>query len=515
MLFPTDTREVVNVIRSLKNKGSVMHDISVRCIKNNLGIFAEQLSRLYNFSIEKESYPEALKIATVVPGYKSGAKDDIDNFRPISNLPVFSKVFERLTLTRFSSFAYTYSLIHENQFGFQKGKSITQAAIKLTTLITRAYHCKHYAACFFLDLKKAFDTVDHDILLSKLNHMGFRGTSNQYMASYLKNRKQCTQVGSFKSDLLTITKGVPQGSILGPFLFCLYINDIFDAVDIDAVVFADDGAFFVSSPKLQLLYDQIEKLFGDLSVYLNNSKLTPNLRKSKLMFFSSRPTPVEGLQSLLFRNVEIEWVSEYRYLGLNLTNKLNYSQHIDRISNRISQYVGVFYHLNKILPLNVLILLYHSLVVPHLTLHAEIWGSAQETYVNKLIVKQNKVLRAILGVALVDGRPVMRTAEMYRGQKVLTFKNIFKLQLFKFLLSVLKGDLPLFYNLILRPLHSLNVYFTRGGEFRLPFVTCEVERRGIAYQMVSLLNNIEIELYISLPLRTAVKRYKRFLLASQ
>ena len=514
-IFPCDVNEVGSIIKSLKNKGSGMHDIGVRSVKNNTGLFSEHLSVLYNFSIEKETYPDGLKIAAVIPGYKSGAKDNIDNYRPISNLPVFSKIFERLTLTRFSSFASRHSLLNENQFGFQRGKSVTQAAIKLTTLITKAFHTKRYAACFFLDLKKAFDTLDHSILLKKLNHMGYRGTANRYMASYLKDRKQYTQVGNFKSIMLSISKGVPQGSILGPFLFCLYINDIFDMVQVDVVMFADDAAFFVSADKLQLLYDGIKKLFEDLSIYLNNNKLIPNLQKSKLMYFLSRPYPSAGLETILFRNEAIEWVADYRYLGLTLTNRMSYSLHIDRVLTRISQYIGIFHCLNKMLPLSVLMLLYHSLVVPHMFLHIELWGAAQDTYINKLAIKQNKVLRAILGIAVVNGRPAVQTISMYRNLNVLTLRNIFNLQLFKFLLSLLKGDLPLFYDLLLRPLHSLHQYQTRGGIFRHPLLTCEVERRAIANQMILLLEDIPIEQYLSLSVKAATTKFKKYLLSRQ
>lgn len=514
-IFLCDAREVGKVIKSLKNKGSGMHDIGIRSIKNNLGIFSEHLSVLYNFSIEKETYPDLLKIAAVVPGHKAGAKDNIDNYRPISNLPVCSKIFEKLTLNRYTSFANRHSLLNENQFGFQKGKNITQAAVKLTTLITKAYHNKRYAACFFLDLKKAFDTLDHNILLEKLNHMGYRGTSNRYMASYLENRQQYTQVGNFKSSMLSISKGVPQGSILGPFLFCLYINDIFDVVDVEVVMFADDAAFFVSAAKLDLLYEGIKKLFDDLSTYLNNNKLIPNLQKSKLMYFLSRPYPSAGLETIYFRNEAIEWVTEYKYLGLTLTNRMSYALHIDRVLTRISRYIGVFYCLNKMLPLSVLMLLYHSLVVPHMFLHIELWGAAQDVYINKLVIKQNKVLRAILDIAVVNGRPAVETNRMYSDLNVLTLRNIFKLQLFKFLISLLKGELPLFYNLLLQPLHSLHQYHTRGGVYRHPLVTCEVERRAISHQMILLMEDVNIEQYRSQSVKAASMNFKKFLLSRQ
>ena len=194
---------------------------------------------------------------------------------------------------------------------------------------------------FFLDLRKAFDTIDHDILLEKLHHVGFRGPPHQYMASYTSGCKQYVQVRHFKSDEQHVTKGVPQGSILGPLLFCLYINDIVEAVEADAVLFADDAAFFVSAHTIKQLYLKLRKLFVDLSTYLKANKLVPNLSKSKLMYFTSRPCEV--LENLVFDGETIEWVKEYKYLGLNITSNMSFACHIDKISSRISRFSGVFF----------------------------------------------------------------------------------------------------------------------------------------------------------------------------
>ena len=514
MLYPTDVSEVKVIIKSLKNKGRSLYDINVLILKNNSDVFAIHITTLYNYSIEKECYPNMLKIATVIPGFKAGAADLIDNYRPISNLPILSKVFEKLTLKRVTSFVNRYKLLDENQFGFQKGKNITQAAIKFTSYINRAYKSRSYSVCFFLDLKKAFDTIDHDILLQKLNHIGFRGKINRYIASYFQNRKQCTQVGKYRSNESKITKGVPQGSILGPILFCLYINDIFKYVDVNVVLFADDAAFFLSDENLESLYTRIRLLFDCISRYLNNNKLIPNLSKSKLMFFSSRPIP-PNLEPITFRNVVIEWVSEYKYLGLMITNKMSYATHIEKITNRISQYIGIFYHLNKILPRQNLKQLYHALVVPHMTLHVELWGASQDTFLNKLCVKQNKLLRAILKVEIIEGRPAMGTAEMYRELRVLTVRNIFKLLLFKFLMQVLKGEMPAFYDMLLSPLLLHHSYNTRRGHFRHPLAQSGVAKRSIDRQLVLLYEELPVETYLDDSVRASSKKYKNVLLNNQ
>ena len=345
---PTDVHEVIKVIKGLKNKGNGLLDISVKTIKNNSHVFAVHIVILYSCLIEKCVYPNSIKIAKVVPVHKAGPYDIIDNFRPISNLPVFSKIFEKLTHIRMVSFIERYSLVNDSKFGFRKGKSTTLAAMKLTSMIVRAYHNKVYAACFFLDLRKAFDTIDHDILLEKMNHMGFRGYSSQYYGSYLSGRKQYLQVDEFKSHECRITKGVPQGSILGPVLFCLYINDIVQAVDAEVVLFADDAAFFLESATLYGLYEKIEKLFSDLHKYLKANKLIPNLSKSKLMYFDSRPVP--QLRVIAFDGQAIDWVDEYKYLGLTLTSKMSFAIHINNVVKHISRFVGTFYCLRAFVP---------------------------------------------------------------------------------------------------------------------------------------------------------------------
>ena len=369
MVEPTDIMEIEAIIKRLKNKGNVILDISVQSLKHNARLLSPHIMVLYNLSVDKQCYPKRLKVARVLPGYKSGPKDDIDNYRPISNLPVFSKIFEKLTLSRMLPFIDKHGLLSDSQYGFRKGKSITHAAIKLTTTIVDAYHLRYFSACFFLDLRKAFDTIDHDLLLTKLDHMGFRGHFNNYMESYLTERKQYVQVGNFRSRESTIMKGVPQGSIVGPILFCLYINDIIDAVDVEAVLFADDAAFIIIAPTLQELYSKILKLFTDLKKYLSANKLVPNLKKSKLMSFSSHTIPL--LEEIKFDDQPIEWMNEYKSLGLTLSNKMTYSLHIEYAVNRVSRFSGVFYTLKNILPFYVLKLLYNSFVLPHLLLHAQ------------------------------------------------------------------------------------------------------------------------------------------------
>ena len=514
LLLPTDTHEVVKVIMGLKNKGNCIVDLSIKSVKNNAHIISVHVALLYNYSIEKCVYPDLLKIATVIPGFKAGSRDLIDNYRPITNLPLFSKIFEKLTHIRVISFIELCNLLNDAQFGFQKGKSITHAVLKLTSMIVGAYHGKQFCACFFLDLRKAFDTLDHKILLKKLDCMGFRGHSNEYFRSYIENRKQSVQIGGYSSNKSLISKGVPQGSILGPILFCLYIDDIVRAVDAEAVLFADDAAFFVSASSLRGLYDRIRKLFSDLSNYLCINKLVPNLNKSKLMYFNSRPVP--DLTDFLFDNHRIEWVDSFRYLGITLTSKMSYAEHIEGVVGRISRFSGIFYNLKFILPMAVLKMLYNAFIVPHVLLHIEIWGSAPLVHMSKLDIKLNTLLRILMGVQYVEGRPTVSTSDMYSQLRLLRVSDIYKQRMFKLLITLLNGLSPYFYDFLLKPYISMHNYRTRGKAFRHPLVVCEVERRAVSYQLIHLYENVPDSFYDqdNVSLKTLVNKYKRHLLAN-
>ena len=194
---------------------------------------------------------------------------------------------------------------------------------------------------------------------------------------------------------------------------------------------------------------------------------------------------------------------------------MTYSNHIDRICTKVSQYIGVFYNLNRILPKHTLVLLYHAFILPHLTLHIVLWGTAPEVYLNKIRVKQNKLLRAILNVEMVNGVPQQRTMSMFNSLGLLTVNNLFRFQLFKFLNSLLNGFLPSFYDLLLRPLLSNHSYGTRAGRFRHPLVVCEVERRAVAHQLVLMYDEIDRNIYADISIQRALKKYKTYLLSEQ
>ena len=254
------------------------------------------------------------------------------------------------------------------------------------------------------------------------------------------------------------------------------------------MLFADDAAFIIIAATLEELYEKIIKLFLDLSRYLEANRLIENLNKSNLMYFDSRPVP--DLQNLSFNSQLIDWVEEYEYLGLTLTSKVSYSIHINNVVSRLSRFIGTFYCLRVVIPRFVLTMPYSSFVMPHILLHTDIWGTAPAVHMSRLNVKINMLLRSIMGVGYIGGRPTLDTTSMYNQLGILKLKNVFKLRLYSLLVSLLNGSLPDFFNLFLAPYLMAHDYATRGRIFRTPLVSCEVEHRAVSYQLIRLYEEI-------------------------
>jgi len=294
-LSPTTPEEILSLINGLDSKKSCGHDdIPVRTLKLSKYLLAPLLSNVMNECICDGVFPNNLKIAKVVPLFKSGDSEIPTNYRPISVLTYFSKNFEKVLYRRLNDYFTKNSLLSQQQYGFRNNHSTSLAITDLYENLLRNLDNKLISCAVFLDLRKAFDSVNHSILLTKLEHYGVRVNVLKLIQSYLSNRKQYIQGGNIKSSLNSIISGVPQGSILGPLFFLIFINDLPKSNSMKSILFAENTVLVQSDNNLGKLQNSVNHEMTKVMDWLTASKLSLNISKTKYMLITSKHVSTES-----------------------------------------------------------------------------------------------------------------------------------------------------------------------------------------------------------------------------
>ena len=425
-MFPTDNEEVHKIIHLLKPKTSSGHDdISPIFLKKiSIGLLIPCV-HIINLSLASGVVPSAMKRAKVIPIFKnSGSEEVMKNYRPVSLLPVFSKILERIVYNRLFHFLIKHSILHLSQYGFQRNKSTELAILELQDRLVEILRNKECCAGIFMDLSKAFDTLDHQILLKKLSHYGVRGIALDWFQNYLTDRNQYVYINGTSSELLPISCGVPQGSILGPLLFLIYINDLPLASKSNAtILFADDtNAIYTSQT-----YDDLNRIVcSDLTVlsdWFKCNKLALNESKTKLIIFHTiYNKPPDGFVITL-NGVVLERVSITKFLGVFIHENLSWKAQIQYVCNKILKSTALLAKLKHYIPRYVLLIIYNSLCMSHVSYAISVWGGSPPSLLKRLITLQKKGIRHVC-----NAKYNSHTTPLFKKCQILNINDLFKLQ---------------------------------------------------------------------------------------
>ena len=461
--------EIVDIIVALPKKSVGPHSLPINFLKIVADIVAIPLCNIINLSFSQGIFPDMLKIAKVIALFKSGSTEEVNNYRPISLLPIFDKIIEKLMHKQLYKFLEDHNILFKNQFGFRKKCSTAHSLIEITEKIKESIDSGKFGCGIFIDLKKAFDTVNHKILLQKLEHYGVRGTILKWFESYLSDRKQYVFYNGVSSEMKTITCGVPQGSVLGPLLFLLYINDLPNiSTKLQFYLFADDTNIYYESDNLKSMEKTINAELKKLSLWLNLNRLALNVSKTNFVIFRSYQKIPNHNVTLLMNNKALQQKDHVKYLGVLLDQHLSWKYQIKNVALKVSRGLGVIAKLKPFLKDNLIRTIYFSVVYSHLYYGIQAWGSADLIVRNKLNILQNKAVRILSGKQYFqiygqEPGPLPSSEPLYKKLEILKFDDIFKLSIANFVFSTLTSESPPIFDEWFRYDHEVHGHSTRAS----------------------------------------------------
>lgn len=419
-LRPIDVEETLRIIKGLKNTTSSGYDdITTKILKIIAPFISRPLTHIINLSFEDGYFPDQLKLTVIKPLHKKNDRTDPNNYRPIALIPIVSKIFEKAMITRLNEFLSKHDILRTEQYGFRKGYSTELACFDFVKSVTEAVNEKVPIMSIFLDMSRAFDVVNHSKLLSKLEIYGIRGKALDWIKSYLDNRKQCTEISqtskinsnhqikkTYRSQFKFTRTGVPQGSVLGPLMFLIYINDLPQSINHKCILYADDTTLLIKGNDINSYENDINNTIRDILNWLKNNDLNINITKTNYMQFHSyrtRPLPL----TITHDSNKIEQAASVKFLGLHIDSHLNWKIQINSMCDRLDRFVFALRRLRNTVSMEAAITAYYGYVASVLNYGLILWGNSVE--VDKLFKLQKRCIRAITKTWFTDScRPLFK-----------------------------------------------------------------------------------------------------------
>ena len=509
MTTPTTPNEIEDLIKvSDSSKSTGPNSIPNKIIKSISKTISIPISILCNQSFSSGVYPNILKISKVIPIYKKDSKLEVENYRPISLLSNINKILEKLMFKRLYSFFELYNCIYELQFGFREKHSTNHALLSMTQQIREAMDNGDIAIGVFVDFQKAFDTVNHDILIRKLEHYGVRGTPNHWFKSYLTGRTQYVSLSGSLSDHAPIEHGVPQGSVLGPLLFLVYINDLHTCIKHSTTRhFADDTNLLHILNKKARNSNITRNLNYDLkflNIWLLANKISLNAKKTELIFFRRKGTPIP-VNKIKLNGVKLKSCSEIKYVGITFDEHLTFEPHRLLLNSKLKRANNLISISRHYVPKETLLQIYYGQVYSHLTFGCQLWGMNDNDNL-KTLTQQKKAIRKIY-FAQFDAH----SDPLFKELGLLKLPDLIKLNNIIFVHNVLNNKIPkhfthFFQTMEIHHNHNLvrnpnSQYSTPRGSLILPEINnLHIGTKTIKYTCANTWNNTLKELCRKNPL---------------
>ena len=477
VLNKTNIDEITAILKKLKNKRSTgPSGISNEILKLCSPVIEPYICKIVNKCIEEETFPDCLKVAKVISLYKKGDKTIPENYRPISLLSPIGKIIEKILHKQMNKYFTKYNLYSKNQFGFRSKRSCNHAVAELTDYIRNAIDERRSGSACFIDLEKAFDTLDHSILLQKLYRYGFREPIFNIIKNYLSNRKQYVLQDGKKSDVLSINTGVPQGSVLGPFLFLVYINDSPKECNLSMItLFADDTTVYNIG---QNTSEEICNDIQNLRNWFNENKLTVNIGKCEYVCFGrAQPLSEEAFGQ------RISLKDHCKYLGVKIDEKLNFKEHIKYVTKKLNKFCGLMYKVRHIFPARCLLLFYKTIAKPIIKYGLMNYGATAKTNLDPIEKAQRRILRAIFFKKQTDS-----LENVYASHNILTIHETYIAELVCELFRQLRGNSPFDFvaGSFIPP--DINTRRRKRGLLKITFSRTETKRRSLKNSIVKTYN---------------------------